>query len=68
MSNERLMTGNKFDFTDKNVGKCTKTLKFSEQVLCSKDGDLYRIAVIHHSMFTDAVAVNVTDQEELIDE
>ena len=55
----KLIAKNKPPMTKATAKRIMQGLKFSEQVFCSKDGDLYRIATIVHRDFDNEVAVNL---------
>jgi hypothetical protein len=44
--------------------KTVKSLKYSNEILVSPTGDLYRIASIVNDRFNDNVAVNLLDEDE----
>ena len=58
-----LIARNKPPLTRASAQRIMQGLKFSEQVFCSKDGDLYRIATIVHRDFDNEVAVNVLSDQ-----
>ena len=57
----------------KNVKKnwiknCLNSLNFQDQILCSKDGDIYRIATIVNQHFANEKAVNLQPINKNIDD
>lgn len=48
----------------KETNKILKTLKYSDQVLCTAKGDIYRIATIVDPRFSDKVAINPSEHWE----
>ena len=45
------------------ITKVTQKIEYSDEIFCSKDGDLYRLATIVQSKFDDQVAVNPMPEE-----
>ena len=45
-----------------------ETLKFADNMICSRDGELFRVATAEYKHFTDDVVLNVTykDKEEVV--
>ena len=51
-------------FEEEAAKKTVDTLKYADQVLVTKDNDLYRIASIVNPKFDDKVAINLIDDSE----
>ena len=49
------------------ITKVTQKIEYSDEIFCSKDGDLYRLATIVQSKFDDQVAVNPMPEENYQD-
>ena len=44
--------------TDEEFTKIAQTLQYSDETLCTSEGDLYRIATITDERFSDDAAIN----------
>ena len=52
------VTGRRNKLSEQAAQNIANTLRYQDDVLCTKDGDLYRIASIVDSGFDDVHAVN----------